>query len=327
MELLILGGTSFLGRHVAATALDRGHRVTLFHRGRTNPGLFGDAEAIHGDRKTDLHLLDGRTWDAVVDTCGYLPKVVHASVVSLQDRVALYAFVSSISVYPTEAWPNVDEDSPTLTCDDPDAESVTPETYGALKAACDEEVLRRARSKAFVVRPGLIVGPHDPTDRFTYWVRRVSEGGEVLAPEPRDRRTKWIDARDLAEWICDSCELARTGVYNAIGPEPRLTMESFLHDCRGVSGSDARFTWVGKDFLDEHGVQPWSDLPLWIPGIHDDFNCSRAIEAGLRFRAVSDTIRDTLWWDERRDRSVPMKAGITRAKERELLDAWARRSG
>ena len=323
MKLLVLGGTSFLGRHVVSIALERGHRVTYFHRGKTNPGLFSEAEAIHGDRKTDLGLLDGRRFDAVVDTCGYVPGVVQASLDALKDRVGTYAFVSTISVYPTESWPDVTEETPTPRADDPSAETVTPETYGPLKAACDEAVLSSMPGRALVVRPGLIVGPHDPTDRFTYWVRRMARGGEVLAPLPAERRVSWIDARDLAAWMLTCCEAGRTGLFNAVGPDPHPAMGELLDACRAASGSDAWITWATPEFLEAQDVAPWSDLPLWIPGIHDDFDCSRARRSGLSFRPMAETVRDTLWWDQTRDPSVPLRAGLTAARERELLAAWA----
>lgn len=319
MRLLIIGGTSFLGRHAAAIALERGHQVTLFHRGKTNPGIFSEAEVVHGDRKTDLRLLDGRTFDAVLDTCGYVPKVVRASVEALKDRTALYAFVSTISVYPTEAWPDVTEDSPVMRLDDPDTETVTGETYGPLKAACDRVVLDTMPGRSLVVRPGLIVGPHDPTDRFTYWVRRMARGGKVLAPQPSDRRVSWIDARDLAAWMLTCCEASRSGLFNAVGPEPRPSMGLFLETCRVVAGSDAEIAWAPAEFLEKHHVEPWSDMPLWIPGVNDDFDCSRAAGAGLTHRRMFDTVRDTLWWDQTRDPAVPLRAGITAEREREIL--------
>lgn len=324
MKLLVLGGTSFLGRHIVAGALERGHGVTYFHRGKTNPGLFSDAEAIHGDRKTDLGLLAGRRFDAVIDTCGYLPGVVSASVDALKGSAGLYAFVSTISVYPTEAWPAVTEDSPVMRAADPKAESVTPETYGPLKAACDEIVLKGMPGRALVVRPGLIVGPHDPTDRFTYWVRRMARGGEVLAPLPADRRVSWIDARDLAAWMLTCCEAARSGLFNAVGPEPHPTMGQLLDACRIAGGADSWATWTTPEFLEKHEVAPWSDLPLWIPAIHDDFDCSRARHAGLTFRPMAETVRDTLWWDQTRNPAIPLRAGLTPVREREILAAWAR---
>lgn len=324
MHLLVLGGTSFLGRHLLGMGLVRGHRVTYFHRGKTNPGLFSSAEAVHGDRKQGFAALEGRRFDALIDTCGYLPRDVRASVDAFGDRIGHYAFVSTISVYPTEAWPAVTEASPTIPCEDPGAESVTPETYGPLKAACDELVLSSLPGRSIVVRPGLIVGPHDPTDRFTYWVRRMARGGEVLAPLPEERRVSWIDARDLAAFLLDACETGRPGLFNAVGPAPRPTMAQFLDACRAVAGSQAEVRWAALDFLEARGVAPWTDLPLWIPGIHDDFDCQAAVAAGLRFRPMAETVRDTLWWDQTRDPAAPLRAGLTPQREAELLKDWHR---
>jgi len=323
MRLLVLGGTAFLGRHLVALALERGHSVLLMHRGRTNPGLFGEAETIHGDRATDLGKLAGRRFDAVVDTCGYVPRVVREAVEALKERVSNYVFVSSLSVYPTDAWPNVREGSPVIELKDPSVETVTGDTYGGLKALCDQTLLSMMPGRSFVVRPGLIVGPHDPTDRFTYWVRRLARGGDVLAPEPRKRRIKFVDARDLAAFILDGAETGRSGVFNVVGPDNGIEMESLLGICREASGSDARINWVPREFLESQGVQPWSHLPLWIPDIHDDFDCSKALSQGLRTRPVAETVRDTLWWDQLRSQVGPMNAGLSPQREAELLTAWA----
>ncbi len=323
MDILIIGGTSFLGRHLARIALDEGHRLTLFHRGKTNPGLFPEAEEILGDRATDLGLLGARTFDAVFDTCGYLPRIVRRSVRALGPRTRLYAFVSSISVYPVEDWPSVTEDSPTLRARDPEAETMTMDAYGELKAACDDLVLGELPGRALVVRPGLIVGPHDPTDRFTYWVRRMAEGGEVAAPAPAGRRIAFVDARDLAAFMLRCAEGARSGLFNVAGPTAEIvTMESTLDACRVAAGSDARVTWLPAEFLDRHGVEPWSDMPLFIPGQDDVFDCTAATRAGYAARPLAETVRDTWRWDETRPRDRPMRAGLTAERERDLLAAF-----
>ena len=328
MKLLILGGTSFLGRHLAAEAIEAGHELTLFHRGKTNPGLFPRAEEILGDRATDLALLDGREFDAVFDTCGYLPKIVRRSVQAFGTRARLYVFVSSISVYPVEDWPGVTEDSPTLRASDPETDTFTMEAYGELKAACDDLVLRELPGRALVIRPGLIVGPHDPSDRFTYWLRRIAEGGDVAAPLPQSRRIGFVDARDLAAFMLACAEGSRTGLLNAVGPiGDACTMGEFLQTCREVAGSDARFNWLPAEFLAEHAVEPPSDMPLFIPGQDDAFDCSPAARAGFTTRPLIDTVRDTLRWDDTRPRIAPLRAGLTRARERDLLAAWGRRGG
>jgi len=328
MDLLILGGTIFLGRHLVELALERGHRVTLFNRGQHNPELFPEVEKLRGDRKADLSPLAGRTWDAAVDTCGYVPRVVRASAELLADRVAHYSFVSSISVYPDLSQPGTDESAPVGVLDDPTVEDVTGETYGPLKALCEQAAEAALPGRALNVRPGLIVGPHDPSDRFTYWPRRVAQGGEVLAPGKPEAPVQIIDARDLAAWMLTMIEGRQAGIFNAVGPEYRLSMRRTLETCRDVSGSDARFTWVADRFLTDAEVSAYTEMPLWVPD-HEggegfssvDYTAAR--NAGLTFRPLVDTVRDTLEWDAGRPDDAPRRAGITPERERELLDAWA----
>ncbi|HYE14573.1 MAG TPA: NAD-dependent epimerase/dehydratase family protein, partial [Pyrinomonadaceae bacterium] len=245
MRLLILGGTKFLGRHLVDAALGRGARVTIFNRGRHDPGPFPQVEWLRGDRDGGLDSLRGREWDAAVDTSGYVPRVVGASAELLAGSVGLYVFVSSISVYGDFSRP-VDEDSPTATMPDETVEEITGETYGPLKALSERAAERSMPGRTLVIRPGLIVGPHDPTVRFSYWTARVARGGEVLAPGRPGKQVQFIDARDLSDWIVRVAEERRTGVFNATGPERKLTMGEFLEECRAVSGSDASFTWVGE---------------------------------------------------------------------------------
>jgi 2'-hydroxyisoflavone reductase len=322
LDILVLGGTVFLGRHLVDAALARGHRVTLFHRGRSNPGLFPEAETILGDRTEDLGALSGRRWDAVVDTSGYLPRVVRASAEALADAVDHYTFVSSISVYVDPWRGSPDEDSPVATIEDETVEEVTGETYGPLKALSEQAVEAALPGRTLVVRPGLIVGPHDPSDRFTYWPRRVAKGGEVLSPGRPERLIQVIDARDLAGWMLDLVERSATGTFNATGPEEPVPMQRLLETCRSVAGSDARFTWVAEDFLLEQGVAPWSELPLWIPDADDITPIGRALAAGLRFRPLADTVRDTLAWDATRPADTTYRSGLGPAREAELLRAW-----
>jgi len=336
MKLLILGGTVFVGRYLVEASLARGHEVTLFNRGQHNPELYPDVEKLRGDRDGDLAMLRGRRWDAVIDTSGYLPRVVRASAELLAEATEHYIFISSISVYPHFRSLGLDESAAVGTLDDPTIEEVNGESYGPLKALCERAVVQALPGRTLVIRPGLIVGPHDVSDRFTYWVRRVAQGGEVLAPEHPGWHTQLIDVRDLAEWTVRMVEQKQIGVYNATGPEYELTIGRLLDTCRTVSGSDARFTWVSEQFLAEQQVGPWIELPLWIPQSDPDMlgfsdvSCGKAIAAGLRFRDLTLTVRDTLAWDagrlEQADapaQALQLRAGLSREREQALLQAWA----
>jgi 2'-hydroxyisoflavone reductase len=332
MNILILGGTRFLGRHLVEAALARGHTLTLFNRGRSNPGLFPAVETLHGDRDGDLSALAGRRWDAVIDTCGYLPRVVARSAELLAHAVGQYTFISSISVYSEPMQPGADERAPVGTLDDPTVEEVTGETYGPLKALCEQAAERALPGRTLTIRPGLIVGPHDPTDRFTYWPARVARGGEVLAPGKPGQPVQVIDARDLAEWNIRMVEQGASGLYNATGPAERLPMGELLQTCRAVSGSDARFVWVDEQFLLDAGVGPWVELPLWLPEQQggealSSVNCARAISAGLSFRPLAETVRDTLEWDAARPQPIERRAGLDAEKEARVLEQWKARQG
>jgi len=261
MRYLILGGTVFLGRALVQAALARGHSLTLFNRGQSNPDLFPKVEQLHGDRATDLSALQGRHWDAVIDTCGYVPRIVRLSAEALAGATDHYTFISSLSVYADTSQPGTDESAPVGTLEDETVEQVTGETYGPLKALCERAVEQTLPGRALVIRPGLIVGPFDPTDRFTYWPHRVAQGGEVLAPGRPARPVQFIDVRDLAEWTLDMVEAKRTGVYNADGPAQPLPMEQLLDTCKIVSGSAARFTWASEEFSAEQQVEAWSQMP------------------------------------------------------------------
>ena len=317
MKLLLLGGPRFLGRAIADAALERGHQLTFFNRGKTNPDLYPGVERIIGDRAGDLTALGGRTWDAVIDTSGYLPSEVRASAEALA-TCGLYCFVSSISVYADFARPN-DEDSPLAEIGDLPANEVTNESYGALKALCEEAVREVFRERALVVRPGLIVGPHDPTGRFTYWPHRVARGGEVVAPAPPDRRTQVIDVRDLGEWTVELCERGSSGTFNAT--HPGLMWSELLDSCRAVAGSDADITWVPDGFLLEHEVGQWMELPLWLAdpemAAADDVSVRRALDAGLTFRPLAETVRGAL-----EHAHMTEAAGLAPEREAELLAAW-----
>jgi 2'-hydroxyisoflavone reductase len=324
MDILILGGTGFLGRHLVEAALGRGHRVTLFNRGIKAPDLFPEVETIEGDREADLSSLSGRRWDAAIDTCGYVPRVVRASARTLAEAVDHYTFVSSISVYSDASVPGANEDAPVRELPDPTVEEVTGETYGGLKALCERAVEEEMPGRVFNVRPGLISGPYDPTDRFTFWPRRIAAGGEVLAPDRPERGVQFIDVRDLAAWIIEMAAERRTGTFNATGPDHKLEMGRLLEACEAVGG-DAELIWVSEDFLEEHGVEPFTELPLWVPREDAallDIDCSRAVEKGLAFRPLSETIEDVLEWDRARPVGTEPAAGLTPEREQELLRAW-----
>jgi nucleoside-diphosphate-sugar epimerase len=327
VQILFLGGTKFLGRHAAGVALERGHDVTLFHRGSGADDPYPEAEHLHGDRDGGLDLLRGRHWDAVVDTSGYVPRAVRRSVELLSDNVEHYTFVSTCSVYSDLGSGRTAEDGK-LHEPPVDSEDVA-EHYGGLKVGCERVVEERFAGRSFIPRPGLIVGPYDPTDRFTYWVRRIADGGRVLAPGSPDAEVELIDARDLAAWMLDMAESNRTGIYNAVGPDRVLTMGEMLETCREAAGSDAELVWVDEQFLLDRGVQPWTELPVWLPssdpeaGGFSTFDASKAIAAGLTFRALIETARDTLAWHRDVMDGRPAREGaISREREAQLLAEW-----
>lgn len=326
MKILILGGTIFVGRHLVHVALERGHEVTLFNRGRHNPSLFSKVEKLRGDRMTsDLEALQGRKWDAVIDTCGYVPRVVRESTELLADHVEHYTFISTISVYRDWNTSNMDETAPLATIEDETTESVTGETYGPLKALCEQTAEKAMPERVLTIRPGLIVGPDDLTDRFTYWVDRVSRGGEILAPGRPERLVQIIDVRDLAEWNIRMVEAKQTGIYNAVGPKYPLTMETILDECRTVTQSEASLIWVDEAFLHEQQVAPYSEMPLWIPETDDTIDFKKAILAGLTLRPLKDTIQDTYDWNANYPRDK-WRAGITSEREIELLNLYRSKS-
>jgi 2'-hydroxyisoflavone reductase len=320
VKLLVLGGTKFLGRHAVDAALAGGHEVTIFTRGQTNPELFPEVEHLQGDRDGDLGALTGRTWDGVVDTSGYVPRIVRQSAELLRDAVGRYVFVSSISVYGDFSGP-ITEATAVAELEDPDTEDVL-ESYGALKAACERVVDEAYGDRSARIRAGLIVGPYDPTDRFTYWPRRIATGGDVLGPGDPGAPVQFVDARDLAAWLVRLALEGPGGVFNATGPAERLTFAELLDRARTTIGSDANVLWTEEQRVLDAGVQPWTELPLWLPGT--DYagmaraDISRAVAAGLRFRPVEETVLDTLAWD----RSVPGdRPTLAADKEAEILAA------
>ena len=318
MKLLLIGGTGFLGRHLVEAALQRGHELTLFNRGQSNPTLFPNIEQLHGNRDGGLGILQGRHWDAVIDTCGYVPRIVGASAQAVAPLTNHYTFISSISVYADFSTPNIDEHAPVATLADEHVEEVTNETYGALKALSEQAAEHAMPERTLIIRPGLIVGPGDYTDRFTYWPYRVAQGGDMLAPGNPAQQTQFIDGRDLATWTVQMVEEGKTGTYNATGPDYALAMGRFLDECKTVTGSDTRFTWVSDAFLTKHEV----DLPLYAPEEYIGFstvNCSKALTNGLTFRPLADTIRDTLAW---KGKNANLKVGLKPEQEQQLLKEW-----
>jgi 2'-hydroxyisoflavone reductase len=331
MRLLILGGTLYLGRHLVEAATARGHTITLFHRGRTNPDLFPEHEHVLGDREQGLEALRGRTWDAVVDTSGYLPRVVRDGAETLCRAVGHYTFISTLSVYADNTKPGITESDAVAEPAEGTPEALTAESYGPLKARCEQIVTDAMPERSLVVRPGLVFGPHDPTERSGYWPRRVAAGGDVLAPGRPERPIQLVDVRDLAQWIVRMAESGTTGIYNATGPDSPLTMARFLSTCRDVTQGDARFVWVDEEFLVAREVGPYSELPLWIPERYQAFgtvDCHAAFAAGLTFRPLADTVRDTWDWDASlpRPRAVKTKVSIplplSGDRERTLLAEW-----
>lgn len=339
MKLLILGGTRFLGRHILEAALARGHDVTLFHRGNSLPDDLPPVERLIGDREKDLSALVGRRWDAVIDTSGYVPGVVRASAQALHEAAPFYTFISTISVYADHATPNADESQTLATlpaeqvAQVSSASQITGENYGALKALCEAEVTEAFPDAACMVRAGLIVGPHDPTDRFTYWVRRAARGGAVLTPDTLDSPWQLVDVRDLAAWTLSMSERRVAGIFNATGPAPEqpLLFGDVLRAAADAAGQQPEWVRVDAAFIEAEEIVSWQHLPLHIPpGVAEyagfySVNCARAIAAGLTFRPIASTVRDTLAWDQARlslGAGVELKMGLSAAREAELLAKW-----
>ena len=338
LRLLILGGTGFTGPHQVRYALSRGHKVTVFNRGKTHPGeLPKAAEQLIGDRNGQLDALKGRTWDVVIDIPTTLPVWVRDAAQILKGNVDRYVFISTISVYSDNSKPGMDETGPLAKYTGADAMKETLQTlrasnyalYGPLKVLSEQEAEKWFPGKALIIRPGLIVGPGDETDRFTYWPVRVDRGGEVLAPgEPSDS-VQFIDARDLAEWTIRMVEQGNTGTYNATGPKSKLSMKEMLDGIKKVTKSDARFTWVNADFLAAHNVKPWSDMPVWVAPRGDEVGFSqisvkKAVSKGLTFRSVPETAQATLAWFRKQpaERQATLRAGIKPEREKEVLALW-----
>jgi 2'-hydroxyisoflavone reductase len=324
VKILILGGTQFVGRHFVEVALERGHELTLFNRGISGPDLFPEAEQLRGDRTVDLSPLAGRTWDLVFDASCYVVRAAQMAVAALAGNVGRYAFVSSLSVYADQNAPDLDESAPVGRIDDPTMEVVDGDTYGPLKALCEQEVLRPFPD-ALVLRCGFIVGPYDDVDRLPWWIRRIADGGEVLAPDRPDYPAQLIDARDIAEWTLAMIERGEGGVFNVTAPLRPYGLGEVLETCKRVSGSDAWFTWVPEAFLLDQGMDPDDEpLPYWLGpaylgGATSDVR--KAIGAGLTSRPLEATIADTYAWERARPRE-PLRVGIASDRERAILEAW-----
>ncbi|HNF95519.1 MAG TPA: NAD-dependent epimerase/dehydratase family protein [Anaerolineales bacterium] len=321
MKILIIGGTRFIGMHLVTSARARGHEVTLFNRGKSNPGLFRRIQNIRGDREKDLDQLSGQ-WDAVIDTCGYLPRVVRLSAEALKEKVSRYVFISSVSVYANFSKVGIKESDAVGTLADESVEEITGETYGPLKALCEKAVQDVYGARSLIIRPGLIVGPHDPTDRFTYWPLRIAKGGDVLTPDRPDAMAQFIDARDLADFIIRLIDQNVSGTFNAVGYP--VTLNTIFETCKRISKSNANFKWAPIDFLEKNNVAPWSDMPIWVPEVGEDagvsqVDVSKAVAAGLTFSPLTDTVKAIYDWEFERPAEYEMKAGLKPEREAELL--------
>ena len=340
LQILILGGTGFTGPYQVKYALARGHKVTVFNRGQTHPGeLPPEVEQLTGDRNGQLDALKGRKWDVAIDNPTMLPKWVRDAAEILKGNVERYVFISTISVYGENTKAGIDETAPVAKYEGKDAMAETRDTvvasqfalYGPLKALSEAEAEKWFPGKALVIRPGLIVGPRDESDRFTYWPVRIDRGGEVLAPGNPADPVQFIDGRDLAEWTIRMVEQGETGIYNATGPATPLGVGGMLEGIKSALGSEAKFTWVPADFLEKQKVAPWSDMPVWVPPSGEEgglgaVSIKKALAKGLTFRPLAVTARDTLAWfkSQPKERQEKLKSGITPEREAEVLAARKR---
>jgi len=323
MNILIIGGTRFIGPHIVRAAAVRGHEITLFHRGQSVAEDLPEVRRCLGDREVDLDRLDGE-WDAVIDTCGYVPRVVGLSADHLRDRVGRYLFVSSISAVGDLTVVGHDESAAPGVLTDPTVETIDGDTYGPLKAACEAVVQEAFGDRATLVRPGLIVGPGDSTDRYTYWPRRIARGGPILAPAPANTPTQVIDARDLASWMIRLLEGQQGGIFNGVGPVMGMG-ELIAATARGLQETP-ELVWVDPDFLESQEVTAWADLPCWIPATNEQHSGmltasnAKALETGLRTRPLQDTAKDALAWFGRQNRDA--HTGLSAEREASVLAEW-----
>jgi 2'-hydroxyisoflavone reductase len=326
LKVLIFGGTGFIGPHFVTALRAGGHQLTLFNRGKRNPGLFPDVETLIGDRNGPLDALKGREWDVVIDDAGYFPGQVRQSTQLLKDRVKHYIYVSSISAYADFMQPGIDEDHPLAPLKDPNASQITNDNYGGLKAACEQLVEQTFGARQAVIRPSYIVGPGDGSDRFTYWPVRVARGAEMLAPgTPRDP-IQFIDVRDLADFMRLCVERSIAGRFNLCNPPGAVTMGALLETSKRIAKSDATFTWASQPFLEQHKALESGEIPIWSPTTGPEagaalVSSARAVGQGLRFRDLETTVRDTLAWHNQRPaaQKEKLRAGLTPEREAELL--------
>ena len=340
LEILVLGGTGLIGPPMVEYALARGHNLTLFNRGKTNSHLFPDVERIKGDRNDDISALekavaDGRRWDVVIDNTASIPRWVSESAGLLSGAADLYLYTSSISAYADSSVPGADETAAVGQISSEDealvktTKDITGENYGPLKARCEEEARKAFPGKTIVVRPGLIVGPGDYSDRFSYWPIRIFDGGEVMAPGNPDDPVQFIDCRDLGEWYIRLVEAKAVNTYNGVGPRSPMSIAGMLHGIRAAVDNEISFTWVDAEFLEKHEVQPWMEMTVWVPpvGEYAGFSSSsiqRALDAGLSFRPLADTADATMdyWNSLPEERRATPRAGLSPEKEKKVLAAW-----
>lgn len=331
-KILVLGGTGYIGPHIVRALVAAGHTVTLFNRGKTHAELFPELEKLHGDRDSHLEALHGRSWDAVIDDAGFVPRIVQQSAELLAPSVKQYVFISTISVYKDIATPGMDE---TGAVDElpADAREDDKRYYGPFKAACEKVVEAALPGRATILRPGVIVGPGDPTGRFTHWASRIAAGGEVLAPGDGSTPVQYIDVRDLAAFVARVVADDTTGTYNVLGPDHVTRFRDFLAQINAATGNRATLVWVPADFLEKQGVHGWSDMPLWLDakgdfaGIGQQSN-RRAIAKGLTFRSVAASTTDTLAWLQSvpdSDRGKLASTGISTDREAKAIAAWKSR--
>jgi len=326
LRVLIFGGTGFIGPHFVETLRAHGHKLTLFNRGKRNPTLFPDVETLLGDRNGQVDAIKGRDWDVVIDDSGYTPKQVRLTTDILKGHVQHYIFVSSISAYADLTPPGIDEDYKLATLKDPTVEEITDGTYGGLKALCEKTVEQAFGKNSAVVRPTYIVGPGDPTDRFTYWPVRASKGGDMLAPGSASDPVQFIDVRDLAEFMRVCVEERVSGSYNACNPPGAVTMGDVLETAKRISGANTKFVWAPTAFLEKNKALEGLEVPIWAPPVGELagaglISSARAVAKGLRFRTLDTTVRDTLAWHAKRpvDQQQKLRAGFSPEREAQLL--------
>jgi 2'-hydroxyisoflavone reductase len=334
IRLLILGGTGFIGPHQVRYALERGHEVTIFNRGRSAPGVFDGVEELIGDRAAnDYASLRGRTWDAVIDNSASqatAPQWVREASAALRDSVGQYLFISTRSVYRDLSMVPATVDAPLYTPETtPNWSEGRPYPYGLAKALAEGEAQRAFGERLTIVRPGLIVGPGDDTDRFTYWPVRIARGGEILVPGDGEDRVQVIDVRDLCEWCVRLCEDGTTGRYMGIGPANGRSMAEMVYGIAAVTSEPLSWTWVPREFLAEHRVRPYAEMPVWRPGTPGfegfaRFDLTREVATGLTFRTLADTAQATLEFHRSRpaERRAELRSGLSAEREAEVLRAW-----